>query len=103
MREAHYAATRFEGILQKHDLARITGHARGEGDLPCGGFGAAAGAETEGEDDGQERDGLFHICDGVYDQFPGGGQVFVCRIEKVHAGRGRNPRKINDKGWKKRV
>ena len=53
MREAHHAAARLEGILQKHGFVRFIGTAaRGEGDLPCGHLGAAAGAETEGEDDG---------------------------------------------------
>ena len=58
MREAHYAVlTRREGIrLQNHDFAGIAGRARGEGDL-LGAAGGAAGAETEDEDDGKEREG----------------------------------------------
>ena len=58
MREAHHAATRLEGILQIHNFVRfIARAARDKGDLPCGYLGGAAGAETEGEDDGKERDG----------------------------------------------
>jgi hypothetical protein len=57
-REAHHAATRLEGILQKHDFVRFTAiTARGEGDLLCGYLGGAAGADTKGEDDGKKRDG----------------------------------------------
>jgi hypothetical protein len=60
-REAHHAATRRERILlQIHDFARITGRARDEGDLFCASLVAGAGAETEGEDDGKERDSEFH-------------------------------------------
>ena len=71
MREAYYAATRLKGILQIHSFVRFIGTtARDEGDLFCGCPGAAASAETEGEDDGKKRDGEFHIVRLVYARFP---------------------------------
>lgn len=61
VRDAHYAAFLRVGVMQNRGFARVTGRARAESDFFRGCLRAAAGAETEGENDGKECDERFHI------------------------------------------
>lgn len=47
--------------MQNRGFARVTGLARGERDFFRGGLRGGAGAETEGENEGEECDDLFHV------------------------------------------